>query len=110
MRLVNHQEILSAIEELREVRVTFRSKEDAGAVLVRRCAPMDYGPSTRVHDKSDRYHFWDFESDSARPHVLSLVASQIISVEVIESLFEPSSFVEWRTSWRIPRTTWGSYN
>lgn len=110
MDLPNHEEILKAIELRREVSVSFRSKEDGGAVLVRRCAPMDYGPSRRAHDKTPRYHFWDWESDSPRNHTLSLLGAQIESVEILDATFDPSSFVTWETDWFVERKTWGSFN
>lgn len=110
MKHTDHQQFLDAIEELREVQVTFSSKEDAGAFLVRRCAPMDFGPSTRARDKTARYHFYDFESDSGRNHTLSLLATQIQSVTVIKSTFDPASFVTWPTNWFVTRTTWGGFN
>lgn len=110
MELSNHGEIVEAINDLREVRVEFRSKEDGGAILSRICAPMDYGPSGRARDKTPRYHFWDFESDSGSTHTLSLPASQITSVEVLGSSFDPSSFVSWNPNWFVVRTTWGDFN
>ncbi|OUE29490.1 hypothetical protein BFL35_14880 [Clavibacter michiganensis] len=110
MQLPNHDQIVAAIEDLREVRVSFRSKENGGAVLVRRCAPMDYAPSSRALDKAPRYHFWDWESDSPRTHTLSLLASQIVSVQVLDSAFDPVSFVSWSTGWSIPRSSWGGFN
>jgi hypothetical protein len=110
MELDNHDDIVRAIEERQEVEVQFRSKEDGGVLLTRRCAPMDFAPSTRAHDKTPRYHFWDFESDSPRNHTLSLLANQILYVKVLDSTFDPASFVNWRTNWTIPRTTWGFYN
>ncbi|APZ33064.1 hypothetical protein BOH66_01185 [Microbacterium aurum] len=110
MELENHADIVRAIRDLSEVTVTFRSKEDGGARLVRRCAPMDYAASSRAHDKTPRYHFWDFESDSAANHVLSLPASQIESVEVLDTSFDPSSFVTWPTKWAVQRESWGEFN
>lgn len=106
----NHYEVLGAIENLREVRVSWRSKDDAGRVQVRRCAPMDYGPSRRAKDQSPRYHFWDFESDSERNHVLSLRADVITSVDVLETQFVPSEFVTWSPRWFVPRSSWGVHN
>lgn len=110
MELPNHDDIIEAIARRREVLVTFRSKEDGGAVLVRRCAPMDYGPSRRAHDKTPRYHFWDWESDSPRTHTLSLLAMQIESVEILDTTFDPSSFVTWAPKWFVERTTWAPFN
>lgn len=37
---------VSALHEKKKIRLTFYSKEDAD-VVVRTCAPMDYGPSRR---------------------------------------------------------------
>ncbi len=54
---------LEALHTKKRVRVKFYSKEDA-SVIDRVCAPMDIGPSTRAKDKSNRFHFWDFTSDS----------------------------------------------
>jgi len=111
--LANHDEIIKAIEDRHEVAVAWRSKDDGGTVQVRRCAPMDYGPSRTARDKTDRYHFWDFESDGPRNHVLSLLESQIVSVEILDSTFDPSSFVTWspaKSPWFVARTSWGAFN
>jgi hypothetical protein len=110
MELPNHDEIIQAIDDRNEVRVEFRSKEDGGAILSRSCAPMDFGPGRRAFDQTPRYHFWDLESDSGVNHTLSLLASQITSVEVLDSSFEPSSFVTWTPNWIVARTTWGDFN
>ncbi|QKS88654.1 hypothetical protein [Curtobacterium flaccumfaciens] len=110
MQLTNHNEFVAAIESHREVEVTFHSKEDGGAVLTRRCAPMDFGPSRRARDKTPRYHFWDWESDGPRTHTLSLLAEQIVSIEVLDSTFDPASFVAWAPNWFVERTTWGQFS
>jgi len=110
MQLDNHAAIIDAIHDLREVEVTFRSKEDGGATLSRRCAPMDYAPRARAHDKTPVYHFWDFESDGPRNHTLSLPAYQITGVKILDSGFDPSDFVAWDPEWAIERATWGEHN
>lgn len=112
MELSNHDGIIQAIHDLREVRVTWPSQDDGGAVQSRRCAPMDFGPSRRAHDQTPRYHFWDFESDSGASHTLSLLASQITVVEVLDSTFDPS-FVTWdtdRSPWFVARASWATSN
>lgn len=101
---------LVAIQTLVKVRISFNSKEDK-QVLTRVCAPLDYGPSRRAKDKSDRYHFWDFESDTTN-HVLSLKPEQVVSIELLKEHFDPSEFITWDTkvnSWFIPRH-WGKYS
>lgn len=110
MQLDNHDQIIQAIHDRHEVEVTFRSKEDFGAVLTRRCAPMDYGPSRRYRDQTPRYHFMDFESDTGNAHPLVLQPELILGVEVLDSTFDPASFVTWPTSWSIERSTWGKFN
>jgi hypothetical protein len=98
---------IGAIHAKKKIRVTFYSKEDT-ATIQRTCAPMDYGPSRRAHEKNDRFHFWDYDSDKER-HVLSLNPEQLTDMRVLDEDFEPSEFVTWRTPWLIPRD-WGAYS
>lgn len=100
-------QFIQAVHTKNKVRLTFFSKED-GRTLTRLCAPMDYGPSRRASDKSDRYHLWDYESDT-RNHVLSLLPNQVVSMEVTDETFEPGEFITWDTDWFIPRD-WGQYS
>jgi len=83
------------------VRVTFYSKEDQ-TVLVRTCAPMDFAPSSRATDKSDRFHFWDYDSDKYS-HTLSLLPNQVHSIEILPDRFVPT-FVTWHPNWTVSRT------
>lgn len=106
----HHSAFVNAIMGMKKVRLTFFSKEDGGT-LVRTCAPMDYGPSRRAKDKSARYHFWDYDSDTRR-HTLSLPANQVVSIETLEDSFSPSEFVTWDVSqapWFVARN-WGIYS
>lgn len=99
---------ISAIHSQKKVRLTFYSKQDED-FLVRICAPMDYGPSRRpIADKGDRFHFWDYESDT-KSHTLSLLPSQVKSIEVLNQTFDPAEFVTWAPSWFIARD-WGRYS
>jgi hypothetical protein len=69
---------------------------------------MDYGPSRRTHSKEDRYHFWDFESDTGK-HTLSLLPEQILEIRATVQPFDPADFVTWSTQdspWFYPRQ-WG---
>ena len=91
-----------------KVVLTFFSKED-GDVLIRRCAPMDFGPSRRARDKSNRFHFWDYESDE-HEHVLSLIPDQVVSIEATTEGFDRAEFVTWQPIvWFYPRD-WGAYS
>ena len=103
-------DFIQAIRDKRKVRVTFYSKEDEG-LLVRECAPMDYGPSRRAKQKNVRFHLWDYESDT-QSHTLSLNPEQISNLEVLNEYFDPSEFITWDTTespWFIPRE-WGLYS
>jgi len=95
---------LEALHSKRRLLVRFHSKED-GAVLTRTCAPMDYGPSSRGKDRSDRFHLWDFTSDTGA-HTLSLRFDQLLSVALLAEGFDPALFVTWEPNWIIPRD-WG---
>lgn len=98
---------IQAIHKRQKVRVKFYSKEDSG-ILLRTCAPMDYGPSRRSKRKNDRYHFWDYDSDT-RSHVLSLNPEQVIEIQLLSESFDPAEFVTWSTDWFVPRE-WGIYS
>jgi len=104
------EEFIRAIQSKNKVRLTFFSKEDAG-ILVRICAPMDYGSSRRTFEKNDRYHFWDYDSDIKR-HTLSLSPEQIESIEVLSEKFNPAEFITWdiqKSPWLVSRD-WGVYS
>lgn len=92
-------QFMAAIHSTKKLLVSFHSKEDGG-VLQRTCAPMDYGPSRRAHDQSDRFHFWDFDSDTA-PHVLSLRPEQVLRLETLVENFDPAEFVNWAPQWIV---------
>lgn len=98
---------VQAIHDRKMIELAFFSKED-GRVLIRKCAPMDYGPSRRAHDQSDRFHLWDYEGDKAN-HTLSLSPEQIVSITALNETFEPGDFVRWRPNWFVQRN-WGMYS
>jgi hypothetical protein len=105
-----HDIFVKAIHSQRKLQLVFFSKED-GRDLIRTCAPMDYGPSRRARDKSDRYHFWDYDSDTQR-HTLSLLPKQVISIEMLPDTFNPAEFITWNTAtsrWFVPRD-WGMFS
>ena len=105
-----HQTFVQAIHSKRKLKLTFFSKED-GRQLVRMCAPMDFGSSRRAKDKSERYHFWDYESDKTT-HTLSLLPGQVSQIENTENHFNPVEFITWDVSkspWFLPRD-WGRFS
>lgn len=101
---------IQAIHGCKKVRLTFYSKDDE-RTLVRTCAPMDYGPSRRAEEKNDRYHLWDYESDTG-PHTLSLNPDQVTGIDVLDESFDPCEFVTWDTNaspWFVKRD-WGRHS
>lgn len=105
----DHAVFIEALEGLRKLTLTFDSKED-GHSLVRLCAPMDFGASTIAANKSVRYHFWDYDSDSAGgSHPLSLLPQQVRSIVATDISFEPSEFVTWAPRWIYARD-WGAFS
>lgn len=98
---------IAAIHSKNKVRLKFFSKEDQ-AILVRTCAPMDFGASRRAADKSDRFHFWDYDSDKEK-HTLSLLPNQVKSIETLEETFNPAEFVTWQPNWIVARD-WGAFS
>jgi hypothetical protein len=72
---------------------------------------MDYGPSRRAANKDDRYHLWDYDSDT-KSHTLSLLPDQVVSMQVLRENFDPAGFVTWSTAsspWFVARN-WGPYS
>ncbi|MCA8217291.1 hypothetical protein LGN20_25635 [Burkholderia cepacia] len=100
-------EFVAAIHSRNRIRLTFFSKED-GHQLVRRCAPMDYGPSRKAANKANRFHFWDYDSDTSQ-HTLSLLPAQIVRIDVLDEHFDPAEFVTWPPQWFVERD-WGAYS
>ena len=101
------EKFIQAIQEKKKVRIAFLSKED-GSILVRKCAPMDYGPSRRAHLQNDRFHLWDYESDT-KIHTLSLNPEQVKTIVVLDEVFDPVEFVTWEPNWIVKRD-WGAYS
>lgn len=103
-----HQQFVAAINAKRRMELSFRSKEDGGAILKRICAPMDYGPGKRIRDRTPRYWLWDYTSDT-KAHVLGLLDRQIIGMTVLPDVFDPAEFVTWTPDWVLERD-WGPYS
>jgi hypothetical protein len=108
----DHQAFISGIGNRTKVILTFVSQEDAGRQLTRTCAPMDFGPSRRTKDPSDRYHFWDYDSDSpGGRHTLSLVPTQVVSIEPTDEGFDPAEFISWGPPYRwFYARDWGEFS
>jgi len=106
----DHEIFLATLHEKRIVILRFYSKEDKSSII-RACAPMDFGPSRRAKEQSNRYHFWDYDSDTGR-HPLSLLPEQVIEIQDAYNSFDPAEFVTWNiltSPWFLERN-WGKFS
>lgn len=89
--IAKHAQFMDAMNEKKRVCVRFYSKPDSG-VLDRVCAPMDYGPGDEIKDGLNRYWLWDYVGDTGS-HTLGLVPQQIVDLQVLGEVFDPSQFI-----------------
>ena len=73
--------------------------------IERICIPFDFGPSRRYKDKESRFHFYDLDSPEGN-HNLSILPSQIITIEILKESFSPKDYIKWKPNWFIKRN-WG---
>lgn len=85
-----HARFLEAITDKKKISVRFYSKADNG-VLERICAPISYGQGSESHDELDRYWLWDY-AGNPYPHILGLLAPEILDLQVRSDLFDPAEF------------------
>lgn len=97
---------LKAINERKMVEVVVDSIEKG--IIKRKCIPYDYGPSRIYKDNRERYHFYDLNSPEGK-HNLSILPEQLLKIELLNEVFEPSQYVTWRPRWFIQRD-WGIYS
>ncbi|MGD1009958.1 MAG: hypothetical protein ABR951_07405 [Candidatus Aminicenantales bacterium] len=103
-------EFIKAIREKKKVRISFYSEQDQ-TVLIKKCAPLDYGHRPDAKRKIDKYYLWDYEGEP-RAHPLGLKPEQIETIKFLEESFNPSEFVKWNTTrkpWIVKRD-WGIYS
>lgn len=103
----DHADFIAGIHQRKKMVVRYFSNKDQKYVI-RKVAPMDFGPKSGEASGIDRYHVWDYESPS-KPHPASLDPSQIQSFTVLEDQFDPAEFVTWKTNWHVKRD-WGEYS
>lgn len=87
----NHTQFIAAIQDKKKVCVRFYSKPDSG-VLDRVCAPIEYGPGGETGNEFNRYWLWDYASTTDN-HRLGLLPQQIVDLQVLGEVFDPSEFL-----------------
>ena len=115
----DHNNFVRAIKDRRKIRLIYSSEDDDIQAKLsapmdystKLSAPMDYHPDRRATDKSDCYHFWDFEEgDNGAPLILE--PDKIISMNLDKRTFDPSDFVTWdvrKLPWFLKRD-WGKFS
>ena len=103
--IAQHKEFIEAIKEKKKVSVRLYSRADSGVVdLI--CAPLDYGPAAGVQDGVNRYHLWDYSSNTGS-HNLTLLPTQILDLSLLGGLFDPAEVGVLPLPWSVPRD-WNS--
>lgn len=97
----DHDEFMKGLQERRRVMISFFSKSGDEHEL-RECAPVDFGPSSRVKDPANRYHFFDYTGRPG-PHPMSLTAEQIYRMRASDRAFDPK---ELREKYPEPKRWW----
>ena len=98
---------IQAIHNKVKLRITYyASKYDSQ--ITRLCAPMDFAPSSRAKDKSDKFHFWDYESENGK-HTTSKLPEDVFDIEITDIIFDPSDFITWTPNWTVDRD-WGEFS
>lgn len=100
----NHKGFIAAIHDRKKVCARFYSKADSG-VVDRVCAPIDYGPDGENQDGLNRYWLWDYKGITGS-QTLGLVPQQIVDLQVLGEVFDPTDFGVRPSPWSIPRD-WG---
>ena len=85
------ERFLQARQSKHKVRITFYSEAERQTHM-RTCAPLDYGPGKGPKNRSDRFHVWDYESDSGG-QLLSLKPEQVRRLDILDEEFDPADFV-----------------
>lgn len=101
------ERFITAIKQRRHIGVGY-VPASGGDMRYIMAAPLDFGPSRKAADKSDRYHMWDV----AKQHVVSIKPEQLRVLDTPAELrtFDPETIVTWCTKkspWFIARE-WGS--
>lgn len=97
---------IDAIKTKSIINVTIDTYEKG--TVNRSCIPFDYGPSRKFKDGNDRYHFFTLNSPDGN-HVLSVLPSQVLSMEITNEKFNPGDYITWEPKWIYPRD-WGEYS
>jgi hypothetical protein len=104
--MTNHDVFISSIHKIKLVKIQCDSNEKG--LIERTCVPFDHGPSKKYKDGLNRFHFYTLDSPEGA-HNLSILEEQLISIEVLETSFEPGDYITWTPKWLVERD-WGLFS
>lgn len=81
----DHKIFIEAFEKKRIIKLTYFNRNNRNN-LSKECAPLHYSKGKMDGDDLDSYYIWDFEAVKG-DHFLSLLTSQIISMEMSDKTF-----------------------
>ena len=81
----DHKIFIEAFEKKRIIKLTYFNRNNRNN-LSKECAPLHYSKGKMDGDDLDSYYIWDFEAVKG-DHFLSLLTSQIISMEMSSRTF-----------------------
>ncbi|MCK4751838.1 MAG: hypothetical protein KAS75_00225 [Planctomycetes bacterium] len=106
----HHDIFVRAIKEKKKIRLFYATNDSSFPVKI--CIPIDYNPGERTDDKSDYYHFWDFDT-GANKDPLALNSKQIEGMYLDKESFDPMEFITWKRNkyrqWFVTRN-WGQFS
>lgn len=83
----------------------------SGDSVSRTCVPLDFGPSRRLADNSDRFHVLDLDSPRG-VHPAALLPESVTSITETGRLFDPIDHINWdvkQNPWYVSRD-WGRFS
>ena len=82
----DHEVFIEASKKKRTIKLTYFNKNNCQN-LSKECAPLHYSRGKNDGDGRDSYYIWIFEAMKGC-HFLSLPTSQIISMEMLNRIFD----------------------
>lgn len=99
-----HQLFLDALLAKRCITVSYYSRKE-GKNVVRKCAPLDYGPLRGAIEPEAHYQLWNLEGKK-KPLNVALRASEIFTMTATDERFDPATIITWNfkpNAWSIER-------
>ena len=106
----DHQTFLDALHEKRCLSVSYYSRKERKNVI-RKCAPLDYGPLRGAIEPEDHYQLWNLEG-KRKPLNVTLRDNELLTLTLLDETFEPADIITWAfkpNAWTLPRD-WADFS